>query len=56
MSLTVTEMRMLKWISGNTRKDEIPNEEIHLKTRVAPIDEKTRKSHLRWFGCVEKCN
>ena len=56
MSLTVIQMRMLKWISGKTRKYEIPNEEIHLKTRVALIDEKTRKSHLRWFSCVEKSN
>jgi hypothetical protein len=46
-------MRMLRWISGNTRKDRIRNEEIRLKVGVAPIDEEMRKS-LRWFGHVQR--
>ena len=45
-------MRMLRWISGNTRKYRIRNEKIHLKIGVTPIDEKIRKSRLRWFGHV----
>ena len=32
----------------------IRNKEIHLKIGVASIDEKMRKSHLRWFGHVYK--
>ena len=47
-------MRMLKWISENTRKDKIQNEEIRIKIRVAPIDEKMRENHLRWFGRVQR--
>ena len=47
-------MRMLKWISENTRKDKIQNEEIRIKVRVAPINEKMRENHLRWFGHVQR--
>ena len=36
----VVEMRMLKWISGNTRKD-IQNEEICLKIVVEPLSSST---------------
>ena len=34
----VTEMRILRWISRNTRKDRIRNEEIRLEIMVAEID------------------
>jgi hypothetical protein len=36
--MNVAEIRMLKWISENTRKDRIYNEEIHLKIKIVPID------------------
>jgi hypothetical protein len=50
-------MKMLRWISSNTQKDRIRNEEIRLKIRVTPIDEKMRKSWLRWFGLyLEECD
>ena len=45
-------MRMLRWISGNTRKYRISNEEIYLKIGVTPIDEKMRESCLRCFGHI----
>ena len=47
-------MRMSKWISGNTKKDRIRNDEIHLKIRIVPIDEKIRESRLGWFGHVQR--
>ena len=50
--MSIVEMRMLRWISGNTWKDRIQNEEIHLKIGVVPIDEKMREDCLRWFGHV----
>lgn len=40
-------MRIVKWLSEDTQKDMIWNEEIHLKTGVAPIDEKMRDGCLR---------
>ena len=30
------------------------NEEIHLKIEVAPIDEKMKDNHLKWFVHVER--
>ena len=50
--ISVTEMRISRWISGNTKKDRHQNEEIHSKIRVAPIDEKIGETCLRWFGHV----
>ena len=50
----VAEMRMLSWISWNTQKDRIWNEEICLKIWVAPIDEKIRENCFRWFGHVQR--
>ena len=41
--ISVAEMRMLKWISGNARQENFfkkKKQEICLKIRVAPIDEK----------------
>jgi len=33
--MSVDEMRMLKWINGNTRKDRIWNEEI--LSKIGPL-------------------
>ena len=40
-------MRMLRWISRNTRKYMIRNVEIRLKIGVTSINEKMRESRLR---------
>ena len=52
--MSVAEMGMLRWISGNKRKDGIQNEEIRLKIRMAPIDEKMRESRLRQFDYMQR--
>ena len=36
------------------KEDKIRNKDINLKIGVAPIDEKMRESHLRWFGHVQR--
>ena len=38
---------MLRWISGNARKDRIQIEETCLNIGVSPNDEKMRKSRLQ---------
>lgn len=45
-------MGMLRCISGKTRKDQIGNEDIRDKIRVAPIEDKMKENHLTWFCYV----
>ena len=45
--MSVAEMRMLRWMSGKTRKDRIRNESIGGSLGVAPIGDKMRESRLR---------
>lgn len=47
-------MRLLRWISGKTKRDRHQNEEIHSKIRIAPIDEKVQETRLRWFCHVQR--
>ena len=50
--MSVTEMKILRWINRNTYKDRIQNERIQLKIWVAPIDEKVRENCLK---CLVIC-
>ena len=52
--MDVTEMKMLRWMSGYTLKDRIRNDHIHERVGVAPISEKMRDYHLRWYVYVQK--
>jgi hypothetical protein len=51
--LSVLEMRILIWMSGNTRKDKIRNEVIHSKLWVAIVEKKMKEGCLRWFSHVQ---
>jgi hypothetical protein len=52
--MSVTEMRMLRWIYGHTRRDRIRDDDIHDKLRVTPIQEKSVQHRLRWFGHIQR--
>jgi hypothetical protein len=52
--LSVAEMRMLRWICGNTRRDRVRNEDIRERLGVAPVEEKLVQHRLRWFGHIQR--
>ncbi len=47
--MSVAEMRMLRWISENVRKNKIRVGEIHLNIKVNPTNDKMRESHLSFL-------
>ena len=52
--MSVTEMRMLRWMCDHTIKDRIRNEGIGNKVGTAPIEEKIVKHRVRWFGHIQR--
>ena len=54
--MDVTEMKMLRWMSGYTLKDRIRNDHIRERVEIAPISEKMRYYHLRWYEHVQELN
>lgn len=51
--MSVVEMRTVRWMSGTTLNDRINNENIRDKLEAAPVEDKMRENHLRWFDHVE---
>ena len=54
--IEVTEMRMLRWMGGVTRKDKIRNEHIRGTTRVAQASKKITERSLIWYGHVMRAD
>ena len=52
--LDVTEMRMLRWQCGLTRKDKVRNEHVRGTLKVAPISTKVKENRLRWYGHIKR--
>ncbi|WMV15870.1 hypothetical protein MTR67_009255 [Solanum verrucosum] len=50
----VTEMRMLRWICGHTRRDKIRNEDIRDKVGVNFVVDKMSEAKLRLLGHVKR--
>jgi len=43
--MSIAEMRMLRWMCGNTRRDKVRNEDIRTKIGVASIEEKRETAY-----------
>ena len=52
--MNVTEMRIIRWICGKTRRDKIRNEQIRKMIEVSPIEKTIRENRLRWFGHIQR--
>ena len=50
--LNVTEMKMLRWMSGVTKVDRIRNERIRGTVKVIEISKKVQERRLQWYGHV----
>ena len=50
--LHTTEMRMLRWARGKTKKDHVKNEDIWREANTDPMTSFLRKKRLRWYGHV----
>ena len=50
--LHTTEMKMLRWSQGKTRKDTIKNETIRGNAKVTPINSVLTQKRLSWYGHV----
>ena len=47
-------MRMLRWMMGIKRIENIRNEDIKARAHVANISENIREAIIRWLGHVER--
>ena len=50
--MNVAEMKMLRWMSGVTRRDRISNTRIRGTVIVAELLKKVQEARLRWYGHV----
>ena len=50
--MNVAEIKMLRWMSGVTRRDRIPNTRIRGTAKVAELSKKVQEARLRWYGYV----
>jgi len=50
----VKKMRMLRCMCEHTRIDKIKNKDIRDSVGVASLEDKIRKTRLRWFGHVKR--
>ena len=51
--MNVSEMKMLKWICDNTRKDKIRNKIVCKRIEIASLRTILKEWQLKWFGYVQ---
>ena len=47
--MNVADMKMLRWMSGVTRRDRISNTRIRGTVNVAELSKKVQEARLRWY-------
>ena len=52
--MEVTELKMVRWALGVTRKDKIRNEYVRGTAKIAKLGDKLRSTRLRWYGHVKR--
>jgi hypothetical protein len=48
--MQTAEMKYLRKVIGNTRRDKIRNEMIRMNLGTQPLQNKMEQAQLRWFG------
>ena len=54
--LDVAEMKMLRWMSGVTRRDKMKNEYIRGSLKVIEVSRKVQEARLLWYGHLKRGN
>ena len=52
--MNAAEMRMLRWICGNTRRERIGNKNICEMVGITLIENQLRENKLKWFGHLQR--
>ena len=52
--MEVSELKMVRWALGVTRKDKIRNEYVRGTAKIAKLGDKLQNARLRWYGHVKR--
>ena len=52
--MKVSELKMVRWALGVTRKNKIKNEYVRGTAKIAKLGDKLRNARLRWYGHVKR--
>ena len=52
--MEVTELKMVRWALGVTRKDKIRNEYVRGTAKMAKLEDKLWNARLRWYEHVKR--
>ena len=52
--MEVAKLKIVRWALGFTRKDNMKNEYVKGKAKIAKLGNKLRDTRLRWYGHVKR--